>query len=118
LLEEVNTLEEISELKKIEILEDLYIHKMDVKTASVASGVSEDTVYKYRKNREALRKFVENDLDGWVLENLMNNAPKDSAFMKMLLENIMHKSAVQKVEHSGSVVLTGDEIRKAIDGLK
>jgi len=108
---------ELDLLQKLEILKLHFEEEKAVKDIAPLFDISEGSVYGYIRNKELLEKYVEN-LDGFVMKYLTLNCKSNSAYMKMLLENIMHKSAVQKVEMSGSVELTGDAIREALEKSK
>jgi predicted DNA-binding protein YlxM (UPF0122 family) len=91
-------------MEKLDILKAYYVDEIPVKEIAPKFEITERSVYYYIDNKDLLSKFIEN-LDGFVTKYLVKNSKDNAAYMKMLLENIMHKSAVQKVEMSGDVGL-------------
>ena len=93
--------EKLTLIQKLEILKLYYIDEKQVKEIMQKYHTAERTIYDYLENSALLAKFIEN-LDPFVMKYLLKNSKFNPAYMKMLLENIMHKSS---------------PIGKSIDGL-
>jgi hypothetical protein len=93
--------DKLSPIKKLEVLKRYYIDEKDVKDIMIEFGIPQSTAYSYIENPELLGKFIEN-LDPFVTKYLLKNSKTQAPYMKMLLENIMHK---------------GTPLSGAIDGL-
>jgi predicted DNA-binding protein YlxM (UPF0122 family) len=88
---------EAPKIEKLAVLKDFYIDEKSVEEIQKERGLANRTIYNWIEDAELLASFIEN-LDPFVMKYLLKGAKSNAPYMKMLLENIMGKVAVQKSE--------------------